>query len=266
MTVAASVAVELLRFQPETSRAAEALQALRRGASAVGLEMTTTEEYCGQAPWLLLWGPGAPARADVMRRHTAAGGHAIALDLAYWSRGTKTRLTIDAPHPQAYLRGAAFPDLRLGQDRPVIASSWWRSQGHVIIAGIGRKAQAQYGAEVVDAWENAMAAECRRRWPLRLVVRRPKPTVVGPPVDGDLMGASLVITWHSNIAVDAIRLGIPVVCRDGAAAAVCPAEIPAELYPLPELVRDRFLANLAWFQWAPSEAAACWRFLLGLLA
>ena len=44
-----------------------------------------------------------------------------------------------------------------------------------------------------------------------------------PLIDQALTGCSLVVTWHSNVAVDAIRMGIPVVCRDGAAAAVCPS-------------------------------------------
>jgi len=39
-----------------------------------------------------------------------------------------------------------------------------------------------------------------------------------------------------------------------------------EAPPLAADVRDRFLANLAWFQWAPSEAAQTWRFLTELLA
>jgi hypothetical protein len=79
------------------------------------------------------------------------------------------------------------------------------------------------------------------------------------PIDQALAGASLVVTWHSNVAVDAIRLGLPVICRDGAAAAVCPSDFrTTDPQPLPASVRDRFLANLAWFQWSNSEAAAFW--------
>jgi hypothetical protein len=48
------------------------------------------------------------------------------------------------------------------------------------------------------------------------------------PIEHVLAGASLVVTWHSNVAVDAIRLGIPVICREGAAAAVCPSELGAD--------------------------------------
>lgn len=263
--VAATVAVELLRAQPETYRAGDALNALRDAAGRVGIDLVSTATYRGASPWLLLWGPGAPARAAIMRQHVAAGGRAIALDLAYWNRAGKTRLSIDTAHPQAWVMKSDLPRQRFALDAPIIGNLW-RENGPIIIAGIGKKAQVQYGAETVDAWEDQMAAACGARWPKRLVIRRPKPLTVGPPIDGYLKGASLVITWHSNVAVDAIRLGIPVVCRDGAAAAVCPSELPDEPKPLSAEVRDRFLSNLAWFQWAPGEADRCWQFLTELLA
>lgn len=265
MTGAASVAVELLRVQPETYRAGDALNALRDAAGRVGIDLVMTQTYWGASPWLLFWGPGAPARADIMRQHVAAGGRAIAMDLAYWNRAGKTRVSIDAAHPQAWVMKTDLPRTRFTLDAPRVANLW-KENGPIIIAGIGKKAQVQYGAETVDAWEDEMSAACQARWPDREVVRRPKPLTVGPAVEGALNGASLVVTWHSNVAVDAIRLGIPAVCRDGAAAAVCPSELPDEPQPLSVDVRDRFLSNLAWFQWAPGEAAACWAWLQQVLA
>ncbi len=38
------------------------------------------------------------------------------------------------------------------------------------------------------------------------------------------------------------------------------------LQPLPAEWQRRFLTNLAWFQWAPAEAASCWAFLREALA
>jgi hypothetical protein len=61
-------------------------------------------------------------------------------------------------------------------------------------------------------------------------------------------------------------MGIPVVCRDGAAAAVCPNLLTDHPEPLSPDVRQRFLANLAWFQWRDDEAESLWRFLQELLA
>jgi hypothetical protein len=262
--VATKTTVELLHVQPETSRAQQALRALHHAAGSAGLELTPRESYTGTSDWLLLWGPGAPARADLIRQHVAAGGHAIALDLAYWHRDVKVRVSIDAAHPQRWVMRRDWPRARLYADCPVMRDAW-KADGPILIAGIGQKATAQYGADLVAGWEASMRADCQARWPGRPIIERPKPVGLLPTVEGVLHGMGLVITWHSNIAVDAIRLGIPVVCRDGAAAAVCPSELPTEPRPLPVDLRDRFLANLAWFQWAPNESVACWRFLQELI-
>ncbi len=114
-----------------------------------------------------------------------------------------------------------------------------------------------------------MTAACHARWPDRPLVYRPKPRETGHPIEDVLAGCSLLITWHSNVAVDAIRMGIPVICRDGAPAAVCPSGLSSDPpSPLSADVRDRFLINLAWFQWgwAPIEAQGCWTFLQELLS
>lgn len=268
---AATRTVECLRFTPETARAAEALQALARGAAAAGIRIVPTSQYVGASDWLLLWGPGAPNRFAPMRDQVAAGGHVLALDGAYWQRDRKFRISIDAAHPQQWVLRKSLPASRyeadLGQHRAA-----WDPDGPVIVAGIGEKALVQYGS-VVMAWEAEMIAAARASG--RTVLYRPKKSGPVPagverasaaPIDQALYGASAVITWHSNVAVDAIRYGIPVVCKDGAAAAVCASTWSNTLMPLSIEWRQRFLQNLAWFQWAPSEAEACWAFLLELLA
>ncbi len=199
----------------------------------------------------------------------------LALDLAYWDRARKFRVSIDGPHPQQWILRRDWPAARLSADgiRPV---STWKPSGAVIVAGIGRKARVQYG-EAVDVWERQMMAEAAQRWPGRPVLYRPKQkdapipagAVLAPdrPIETAMQQASLVITWHSNVAVDAIRAGVPVICRDGAAAAVCPSAFgPDDPTPLEESIRDRFLQNLAWFQWMPSEAAEFWRWVPEVLA
>lgn len=267
--------VELLRFEPESGRTSALFAALMAAAPRQGVQVRHTTAYEGKRPWLMLWGPGAPERAAAMRRHVEAGGRAVAFDLAYWNRDRKVRLSIDAAHPQAWVMQRALPADRWTRDRPPVAETW-KPTGPVVIAGIGDKARIQYGPDVVDAWERAMIRTVRERWPGRALVYRkkkagsPVPDGVAvsqmQPIESVLAGASLVITWHSNVAVDAIRLGIPVICRDGAAAAVCPSDFgDADPVPLPVEVRDRFLRNLAYFQWDPNEAGACWQFLREVL-
>lgn len=277
MSTAVATAVEILQFPEESVRATRLLAALASSARAVGIDATVTTQYRGGTPWLVFWGPGAPARAAVMDRHLLAGGHALVFDLAYWQRETKVRVSIDAAHPWAWVMRETLPASRFLADR-VHVDTAWHPHGPIVVAGIGEKARVQYGAEVIDAWERSMITACRERWPGRVVSYRkkkmnsPEPAGVNPmpysiPIDQALRGASLVVTWHSNVAVDAIRMGIPVVCRDGAAAAVCPSTLSAtDPAPLPIEVRDRFLANLAWFQWAPTEGAAFWRWAQERLA
>ena len=271
--------VEVMRFQGETPRASQALNGFLNAAGGEGFRASVTREYAGGADWLLLWGPGAPNRFEPMRAQVAAGGHVAALDLAYWRRQEKVRVSIDAAHPQAYVLRHTWPEGRLALDKVPIEDSW-DPDGPVIVAGIGRKAGVQYGAGAVLAWEAQMIDACRLRWPDRPVLYRRKQTdapfpdraiqetSAAIPIDVALRGCSLVVTWHSNVAVDAIRMGIPVVCRDGAASAVCPQAL-GELDPRPLLdaCRRAFLANLAWFQWDPtSEASAFWRFLREVVA
>jgi len=263
--VATRTAVEVVRFQPEIVRLPSLFAALIDGAQEAGLDVDEASHYRGNSEWLLMWGPGHPDRRAVMQRHVAAGGHVIALDLAYWSRLRKFRVSIDAAHPQAWVMRKHWPATRLAGDLPYIGNLW-ESDGPIIIAGLGRKARVQYGADVIDRWEQDMAAQCHARWPSRQIVMRPKPTGVSLPIEQVLLGASLLITWHSNVAIDAIRCGIPVVCRDGAAAAVCPSTIGADHRPLSKEWRDGFLQNLAHFQWAPDESSQFWGFLRELLA
>jgi hypothetical protein len=269
-------AVEVLQFRIESHRAKGWLTTMAEGARAAGLLVQRTLQYRGIAPWLVLWGPGAPERAEVMRAHVANGGRVIALDLAYWNRDRKVRVAIDAAHPWPLVMRRDRPTDRFAANPAPIADRW-NPDGPIILAGLGDKARVQYGAGLIDAWEARMMQACRDRWPGRAIRYRRKRTgahvptgaTLAPdtPIDQVLAGASLVITWHSNVAVDAIRLGIPVICRDGAAAAVCPSELgPDDPRPLEPALRDRFLANLAWFQWAPEEGAACWAFLKEILA
>lgn len=275
MTVATKIAAEIVRFQPENPRWTELFRMLAASAPDVGISLQVTPEYLGGSEWLLLWGPGNPARAEALKRHVMAGGRVLAFDLAYWQRNQKVRVSFDAPHPQRFVMRKTLPSDRFVNDGVVLTNDW-DPDGPIVIAGLGEKARVQYGAGTVDEWEADMMRACSARWQRRIVYRpkkadSPVPRWAShvsrePVVDDALRGASLVITWHSNVAVDAIRIGIPVVCRDGAAAAVCPGAIGSDHRPMPEEWRRKFLGNLAWFQWRPDEAPALWRFATEMLS
>lgn len=265
-------AVELLRFPVEAHRATVTLASLTTAARRARVRLTTTRTYRGDSPWLMLWGPGGLDRVEPMRQQLAQGGHVIALDLAYWQRDRKFRVSIDAAHPQAWVMRRAWPSSRFHADG-VRLERTWRPDGPVLIAGIGDKALAQYG-DGVRAWELEMIRAAHASG--RTVYYRPKraggyvpdgiPSAAAGSIDDVVRGASRVITWHSNVAVDAIRLGVPVICRDGAAAAICPSVWTDDQAPLPEELRAAFMANLAWYQWDTRESLACWAWLPEVLA
>lgn len=267
--------VELLTFAPQSVRTEHLYRELQKATSRTHVTMRQTTAYRGGSDVLMLWGPGAPNRWPAMQAQIAAGGHVLAWDLAYWDRDRKLRVSIDAAHPQRWVMQKDFPAGRLEADRIPVANRW-NPTGPVVVAGLGRKARVQYGEATVAQWEAEMIAAAQRRWNRPVQYRRKQQDAPVPaggvlasdgPIEQVLAGASLVVTWHSNVAVDAIRLGIPVICKDGAAAAVCPSSFGVEdPAPLAPAIRDRFLRNLAWFQWAPDEASACWRWVREVLA
>jgi len=69
---------------------------------------------------------------------------------------------------------------------------------------------------------------------------------------------------HSNVAIDACRLGIPVVCEDGAAASIYPSRLEDEAQQPSEEARRQFLHRVAHWQWSESEIArgAPWPWLV----
>jgi hypothetical protein len=267
--------VEMLRFDPMSTRTRQIFDALAAAAGALGIPLSVTDRYRGTEDVLLLWGAGDPARFEPIRRQLASGGHCLAWDLSYWDRARKARVSFDGPHPQQWVMVRDWPADRFAADRVTVEDAW-DPQGPILVAGIGPKATTEYGQDVVLGWERAQIARCLARWDRPIRYRYKKARGLAPlgtvldtsgSIDDALRGASLVITWHSNVAVDAIRLGIPVVCREGAAAAVCPSDVSETHRPLPVDIRDRFLANLAWFQWdVRTEAAACWRWVREMLA
>lgn len=259
--------VELLTFCPQNPKGLQMFDALQQALRG-SVKVTRTDKYQGQSDLLCCWGPGAPNRWPAMSYQAARHRPSLLLDLAYWQRDTKIRVSINDPHPQKWVMKKDWPASRLHAD----GIRWvdqWDPNGPVIVAGIGAKAKVQYGAATVEAWEGDMIAACRARgrqvWYRRKNAKGDAPDGVaaadGGTIESRLAGASLLVTWHSNTAVDAIRMGIPVVCRDGAAAAVCPSVLSDQPKPLASDVRTQFLSNLAWFQWSPDEARSMWTWL-----
>lgn len=273
-------------FGPMSKRGDKLLRAMLAGAGVAGVEAVRTERYSGDSSrWLVTYGLGEPRRYDAFKAHRAAGGRCVNFDLGYWSRrsaegdesgGYLLRCSIDAPHPQARLfsvpagssryEAVAGPDLVDRHD----------PDGPIVIVGMGAKGARWAGVDA-GSYEARALAMARDRWPNREVRYRPKvkkavpyPRVEGfdrvldnHTIDESLCGASLAVCQHSNAAVDAVRLGIPVLAEDGAVCALVGAGLDREPRIVPQRERERFMHALAWWQWTPQEAAqgGVWRFI-----
>lgn len=224
---------------------------------------------------LVLYGLGGEDRYRIGLEHVASGGTLVCFDVGYWNRaGTDRtfRVSINGLHPQDYvMRGPCPDDSRWSQSHQAITKRG-DPDGPIVLVGNGPKSVA-IGA---GGWAAAKAVEIRQKFPGRKLVYRPKPkrpfdagvnydAVDTGPIDSLLSRASVVVCRHSNVAVDACRLGVPVVCEDGAAAAIYPSRLEDWERQPKRVVRREFLHRLAWWQWSPSEAKQFWSWLQGVL-
>lgn len=244
---------------------------LKAMIAAAPIKLKVRQTYQGDCELLMVYGTGHPVRRPWQLKHLAKGGRMIGWDLGYWNReahGTfAMRCTLDADHPQRFIR-------------PEPAERWERAgielredydpKGPIVVVGMGPKAHRAHGLKPL-AWETRAIRAAQTIAGSREVVYKPKrPSDISPaivPVLSEksitqaLRGASLVVCRHSNAAVDACIAGVPVVCEDGAAAALYTGAMAAPTMPTRQQ-RLAFLHSLAWWQWTPEEAAQAWKYLL----
>lgn len=251
---------------PDMARKGARMLAAMIAAAPIPIEVRTT--YQGDCDLLMVYGTGHPIRRPWQRRHVANGGRLIGWDLGYWHRSAgNMRVTLDADHPQAFIRPEP---LQRWRDQAIELGDVWKPEGHVLIVGMGPKANRAHGLPVLQ-WETQAAKIAQAAYPNRRVIFKPKkstdPMVPGitcdrNPIEQALHGASLVLCRHSNVAVDACIAGVPVVCQDGAAMALYGGgTLLAPTVPT-TAQRLAFLRSLAWWQWTPAEAPKAWAYLL----
>src|SRR5690606_30353014 len=111
------------------------------------------------------------------------------------------------------------------------------SGAHIVVAGSGPKSSARDGNEF-QAWEREAIATLRTLTD-RPIVYLPKPYMkqaAPPEIPGATMdrttplaellsGAHAVVTRQSNVAVDALRLGVPVFCWEGVASVLASQDL-----------------------------------------
>lgn len=228
---------------------------------------------------IIIYGMGGPLIYAHALFHIKQRGTVVAWDVGYWGRhdslmDRKYRASINGLHcPSLIFKGPDPGPDRLNKGNLSIKPGG-NPDGPILLIGNGPKSNA-IGAH---GWTLRKSWELRKAFPGRQIAYRPKPK--RPPeqgvfydhiadagsIDDVLANASLVVCRHSNVAVDACRLGVPVVCEDGAAAAIYPRTL-AEAHKQPSSEkRAEFLRRIAWWQWSRAEAedGSLWEWLLNL--
>jgi hypothetical protein len=259
-------------------RAAAMLRSLHAGAVANGVDARVMREYePRRGSVLVLYGLGAQDRLPHARAHKDSGRHFVALDAGYWERKSsyrKFRVTVDDFHcPSLVMHGPDPGPDRLNGSGIVIQNAS-HPDGHIVLVGNGPKS----GSVGAQGWAADKSHEIRKLHPKRSITYRPKRSFIEPHVvcDATALGdkietvldrASLVVCRHSNAAIDACRMGVPVVCNDGAAACIYPSRLEDEANQPSDDKRAEFLRRLAWWQWSTDEMenGLLWPWLIGVL-
>lgn len=233
-----------------------------------------------EAELVIIYGCGPGNRAHYMRARER-GLPTITIDLGFWKRGSPKdnnahyKVSVNWHHPQHYLMKMNCPSDRFkkfnkGSKEPL---PWYNTGKQILLAGMGPKSFELYDMKSQE-WDLLAFEEIRKRTD-RPIVYRPKPSWYNPPpilgttfsdkhqnLDTLLLNTYLVVTHHSNVAVDGLMVGIPAICPDGAANAICTDDfdtIDEIEYPN----RKQFFWNLAYCNWSIEEmqSGECWRYI-----
>jgi hypothetical protein len=250
-----NAANEILMSPGMTLKAQNLLRAM---AATAPPGWAVVERPSGAAVALMAYGAGQVERKQLLDAHRARGGRLVLWDVGYFAQGYAKgylRMSVDHNHPQHLLDLAPLDSSRwdaLGLSLRNDASP----RGPTILVGMGPKSQ------VHDAgWEIRTFHKLRKKDPVRRIIFRPKPRRAHPrlpcPTDARssieqvLKGASLVVTKHSNVALDAVLAGVPIQCEDGAAKWLDGKEYTPQN-------RLELLWRVMWFNYRAEEAALAW--------
>jgi len=253
---------------PDTStKAVGFLNALYESAQGLGIDARVSKTY-QPCDVLILYGLGGAYRFSAAEGHLQQGKNFIAWDLPYWQRNGKTfRMSVNGNHPREVMWGE-YPGSARFDAAGLTTGKTGNPEGPILLIGNGPKSNA-VGA---DGWARRKSKEIRQTFPDKRIVYRPKPKrphedgviyhdVSEGPLDELLHIASLVVCRHSNVAIDACRMGVPVVCDAGAAASIYPSKLADFERQPSEALRIEFLHRLAWWQYATQEADLAWQWI-----
>lgn len=241
-------------------------------ASAGALDVRRLEAEPRPDAYVVLYGLGGSDRVRFANRKRL-----IAFDAGYWERrgnNQKWRVSVGGFHCPSRIMAGASPGPARWQSSHLQFHAAKPHHGPILLVGNGPKSNV-VGA---DGWSARKCEELRKAFPGQRILYRPKPRrphepgvkhdgIAGGLIDDALKNVSLVVCRHSNVAVDACRLGVPVVCDDGAAASIYPQRLEDWERQPSDATRLDFLHRLAWWQWTTAEcrSGAFWDWIVGVL-
>jgi hypothetical protein len=251
--------VEILSGIDPSITAARWLRAIEIAIAQSGDSPTRTASYLGGSQVLVLFGVGAPVHDQARKKHIEAGGRVVHFDMGYFGdRKSYVRLCIDADHPQDLLDNGPHDSGRWDAHGIELREDA-NPSGTILLIGLGKKSRAYLG---LRHWEAKTLARLEAEYPDRQIIYRPKgrddlnlgihadPTT---PIAELLLGASMVVCRHSNVAVDAAIAGVPFTAENGAAMWLLGREFTRQN-------RLKFLSRLAHWQYKTTEAPEAWAF------
>lgn len=215
----------------------------------------------------------------IMKDAVAAGKTVVFVDLGYWGRrdGGRYRgyhkVAINSRHPTAYIESLyGFTAPRERRLMPKLIP--WRAPGkHILLCGMSERAANAVGLDA-NEWE-LKTIERIRKVTDRPIVYRAKPSWRGasplphtkfdphPTIGPALENCHIVVGRHSNACCEALILGVPAYCEDGAAYPLSIHDISQIESPIRPENRAEWLNALSWCQFSVAEIRSgfMWRTL-----
>lgn len=236
------------------------------------------DEYKGPEPDAdcVAYGWGRP---EVFHAYRRCGRHYVHIDLGWWNRkpigdvlGGHHKVAVNGRDPSAYFARNFTSDRVEKINIPIKPWRPYDPRKPFLIGGMSEKSCRTFGLEP-EAWERAIIRLLMKEDGAK-VTYRPKPSWAGAfpiagagysvePIDVALAKARMVITHHSNLAIDALIAGIPVHVAYPTVAAAFSTPIEEIATPWMPPGREQLLADIAWQQWTPDEMTRgeCWKHL-----
>lgn len=264
-------------------RAGNVAHAMREGLHRHGIEAEVYTRWKGTPSGDVAIAYGWK-HEDVFRVYKAAGAQFAYFDMGYFNRrpsrdkgGSREghhRLAVNGWDTAATMvRGCPSDrwdalEIEVRPDRPNDGA------GAVLVAGMSAKAAGTHGFKP-EQWETETLARVRAAGGGFEIIDRPKPANLdtAEPIEAVLNRCALVITHHSNVAVDGLVLGVPCYARKGVGMLVSLSDYISPTgglmwKPSPPIAERRaLLADVAYAQWTPDEmrSGEAWAHLRGML-